>query len=258
VSQLKVTTVVPAYNEGDGLSAFLRALATEGLACRSVTVSVIVVDDGSDAEHEAQQRAGVEAAAAVLSAAGSAHRISYLRSPQNQGKGASIRLGWSRADGDADWLGFIDADGAVPAREYWRVATMLPAASADAVCGSRVKMAGREVERSLFRHLQGRVFATFAEEIFHLGFYDTQCGFKFFCGNLLRPILPRLTETRWLLDLEVLDLLRSSGARFAEVPIDCYQQRGGSSLVFGIDPLKMALRLFSLKRRLRQHEDAAR
>lgn len=254
---MKVTSVVPAYNEGDGLCRFLEAWASEGSRCTSLAASLIVVDDGSDAQHDARQREGVAAAAGLLREAGSPHAISYVRSDRNRGKGASIRLGWSRADADADWLGFIDGDGALPAREYWRVAALLGATDADALCGSRVKMAGREIERSLFRHLQGRVFATVVEEVFHLGFYDTQCGFKFFRESLLRPLLPRLQEQRWLLDIEVLDLMRAAGARFVEIPVDCYQ-RGGSSLVFAIDPLKMALRLLSLRRRLRREKGAAR
>ena len=85
-----------------------------------------------------------------------------------------------QADAEADWMGFVDADGALSAAEYWRLAGALPATPADAVCGSRIKMAGRTIERSMFRHVQGRTFATAVDELFHLGFYDTQCGLKFF------------------------------------------------------------------------------
>ena len=143
-----------------------------------------------------------------------------------------------------------------PRARYWRLATQLAEISADALCGSRVKMAGRSVERSLFRHLQGRTFATGVEELFHLGFYDTQCGCKFFRGSALRPILPRLREDRWLLDVEVLTHLRAGRATFVEAPIDCHE-RGGSSLVFGIDPIRMAIQLVKLRARLRREGVAA-
>jgi len=150
---------------------------------------------------------------------------------------------------DASWLTFIDADGAIPAREYWRVASLLPAAEADVVCACRIKMAGRTIDRTLFRHFQGRVFATFAEELFHLGYYDTQTGMKAFRASMLRPILPRLQEERWLLDVELLVLMRQAGARAIEVPIDCYM-RGPSSLAFGLDPLRMGVQLVKLRSRL--------
>jgi len=249
-TRVRVTTVIPAYNEGERLAAFLDSWVAEGLRETAVTATAVVVDDGSAAEIGSRQQAAAEAAGGRLQAAGVDHRVVYMRAPRNRGKGAAIRLGWSRAAADADWLGFIDADGAVPAREFWRVANGLPGSAADAVCGSRVKMAGRTVERSLFRHVQGRAFATLVEELFGLGFYDTQCGFKFFRASVVRPLLPYLTEDRWLLDVEVLERMRSAGARFEEVPVDC-RQHSGSSVVFGLDALRMAARLVSLRRRLR-------
>lgn len=243
-------TVIPAFNEGDRLFTFLQDWAGVGVARAAIRVTVLVVDDGSREHEAARHRQAVDAAADVLKHAQAAHDVRYLRADRNRGKGASIRWGWSQAGPDADWLSFIDADGALPAREYWRLADELPLTPADVICGSRVRLAGRSVERSLFRHLQGRTFATAVEELFRLGFYDTQCGLKFFRAPLLRPLLPALQEDRWLLDIEVLSLLQAAGARCAEMPVDCYQ-RGGSSLVFGVDPIKMLARLLRLRRRLR-------
>lgn len=251
MADVTITTVIPAYNEGDRLFNFLQdwvATATTGAGLRA---SAIVVDDGSREKEAGRQREAVSAAAQTLLQSGSPHGITYVRADRNRGKGAAIRLGWSRAGDETMWLGFIDADGAVPAREYWRIASTLPTAAADALCGSRVNMAGRSVSRSLFRHLQGRTFATFIEQLFHLGLYDTQCGFKFFRASALRPLLPALHEDRWLLDVEVLANLKAGGATLQEVPIDCHE-RGGSSLVFGLDPLKMGIRLLGLRRRLRR------
>jgi glycosyltransferase involved in cell wall biosynthesis len=250
MTDVYLTTVMPAYNEGDRLTGFLGDWAKEACRHRNPIATAVVVDDGSGPEEEARQRAAMNAAVAVLRAANAPHRIIYLRATRNQGKGASIRWGWSQSESPADWMSFIDSDGAVPAREYWRVAATLPSIAADVVCGSRILMAGRSVKRSLFRHLQGRTFATAVESLFHLGFYDTQCGMKFFRASLVKPLLPALQEDRWLLDIELLALLARHDARFLEVPIDCHE-RGGSSLVFGLDPIRMAFRLVRLHRRLR-------
>jgi dolichyl-phosphate beta-glucosyltransferase len=245
-----IATVIPTYNEGERLRAFLTEWATVGLSQPRVAVTAIVVDDGSEAEHGETHRRAVDAAQEILTAAGSPHRIAFVRAERNGGKGSAIRLGWSRAPAEAGWLTFIDADGAIPAREYWRVAGLLPDTDADAVCACRVKMAGRSVDRTLFRHIQGRLFATFVEELFHLGFYDTQTGMKAFRASRLRPLLPDLQETRWLLDVELLVHLRAAGARLVEVPVDC-RMHGASSLVFGLDPLRMAAQLVRLRARLR-------
>ena len=247
---VSITTVIPAYNEGERLSGFLDDWAAAGVPHRHLAVTAIVVDDGSEEGRAAIHRAATEQTSRRLQEAGSDHRVSYVRADRNRGKGAAIRLGWTGAAAGTTWLSFIDADGAIPAREYWRVADLLPAVPADVVCGSRIKMAGRTIERSLFRHLQGRVFATVVEELFHLGFYDTQTGMKFFRASDVRPMLPALREDRWLLDVELLVRLKGLGHRCVEVPIDC-QMHGGSSMVFGVDPVRMAIQLVRLRSRLR-------
>jgi hypothetical protein len=215
-----------------------------------MAVTALVIDDGSRPDQEAKQRLAVETASAVLTAAHTPHQIQYHRARRNQGKGASIRWGWSLADPACRWLSFVDADGAIDAREYWRLVDQLPGATVDALCGARVNMLGRSVNRSLFRHLQGRSFATVVELLFHLGFYDTQCGIKFFRAERLRPFLGRLRENRWLLDIELLAWLKTVNARCIETPIDCHE-RGGSALVFGLDPIRMLFGLLALRSRLR-------
>ena len=246
---VRIAAVIPAYDEGDRLAGLLHAWADQALSRSSVVATAFVVDDGSRAEDETRQRRAAAEAAAMLDSAGAPHRVEYVRVAKNRGKGASIRWGWSHADADTAWFAFIDADGAVPAREFWRLADRLAEIEADVVCGSRIRMAGRSVERSLFRHLQGRTFATIVEVLFHLGFYDTQCGLKFVRASHVRAHLPRLQENRWLLDIELLSLLRADGARCVEVPIDCHQ-RGASSLVFGLDAFRMIVHLVRLRSRL--------
>lgn len=244
-----LVSVIPAYNEGDRLCSFLQEWVAAAAQHSNIRVTAIVVDDGSRDADAARHAQAVETANCALGA-GTPHQLRYLRAAQNQGKGASIRWGWTEGGAEADWFGFVDADGALPSREFWRLASTLADSAADVVCGSRIKMAGHTVERSLFRHLQGRAFATAVDELFHLGMYDTQCGLKFFRASLLRPMLPTLQESRWLLDVELLARLQRSGARCLEVPVDCFQ-RGGSSLIFGVDSVRMFVRLVRLRQRLR-------
>jgi glycosyltransferase involved in cell wall biosynthesis len=216
-------------------------------------VTAVVVDDGSSDAAAQQHEQAVAAANAALAGNSAAHVVKYLHAPRNQGKGASIRWGWKEAGRNADWLGFVDSDGALPAHEFWRLASMLPSAKADVVCGSRIKMAGRTVERSMFRHIQGRAFATAVDELFHLGLYDTQCGLKFFRAARVVPLLPALQEPRWLLDVELLAHLHKAGAAMIEVPVDC-DQHGASSLIFGVDSVKMFVGLLRLRNRLRARD----
>jgi dolichyl-phosphate beta-glucosyltransferase len=247
-----VTLVVPAYCESHRLPALLDALVEESAAAAAPALELLVVDDGSGAEECERERAAVETAAAALAARGP-HRARFVAAPVNRGKGAAIRLGWEEAHPASAWLGFLDADGAVSAREAWRFVRMLPRMEGelDVLAGTRMLMAGHSIQRSLRRHLQGRVFATLVELSFHLGFYDTQCGMKVFRASLLRPLLPQLHEERWLLDVEVLALLQRCGARMREEPID-WADPGGSKMVPGLDALRMAAGLPRIRRRLDQ------
>lgn len=241
--------VIPAFNEGARLPPFLAELARLGLEREATPVEFVVVDDGSSPPHRARHRESVAAAAAALARAGSAHAVRLWEAEENGGKGQAIRLGLAQADPGSRWLGFLDADGAVPAREFWRLVGLL-GDDADVLAGARILMAGRTIRRSTFRHLQGRVFATLTEHTLGLGFYDTQCGVKLFRAALLRPCLGLLRERGWLLDLEVLFALKAVGARMREEPID-WSDPGGSKVRFFLDPLRMLLGL----RRLRAGRD---
>ncbi|HET9597972.1 MAG TPA: glycosyltransferase [Anaeromyxobacteraceae bacterium] len=245
------TLVVPVYREGTRLPALVDALAAEALRGPAPPLELLVVDDGSPPGHVAPERASVEDAAARLASAGAPHRFRFLALGANGGKGAAVRRGWSEADPRAAWLGFVDGDGAVPAGEAWRLVRMAAegAAGVDALAATRMLMAGHTVQRSARRHVQGRVFATLVEELFHLGFYDTQCGLKLFRAGRLRPLLGSLREERWLLDVELLSRLHRAGAVLREVPID-WIDPGGSKMTPGLDALRMGAGLFRLRRRL--------
>ena len=251
-----LVVILPAYNEGQRLHTFLQDWVAHARLHDHLRVTAVVVDDGSRDAEAAQHQLAVTAAKDAFAGSAAGHDVRYLRAAQNQGKGASIRWGWKEAGNGADWWGFVDSDGALPATEFWRLASMLPSVASDVLCGSRIKMAGRRVERSMFRHIQGRVFATAVDEMFHLGLYDTQCGLKFFRAAKLMPLLPALQEPRWLLDVELLAHMKRAGAGMLEVPVDC-DQHGPSSLIFGVDSVKMLMGLVRLRRRLREMDRSA-
>lgn len=248
---MRVSIVMPAYDEGPRLPALAAAIVERLIPLADTIVEIVVVDDGSSAEHAALTQEAVERAATDLRARGTPHVFRWLRAARNGGKGSAIRLGWSQADPDAEWLGWVDADGAVSAAELVRLIGLLRAhPDVQLLAGARVKMAGKRVQRRIFRHLQGRVFATITEACLDLGVYDTQCGMKLARADWARPLLPLLQENGWMLDVELLALLKARGARFAEVPID-WEDAGTSKVRFGVDPLRMLWALRRIRARAR-------
>src|SRR5436190_13972552 len=97
MSAVPITTVIPAYNGGDRLFSFLQDWSTHATDNPAFRVTAMVVDDGSGELEAARQRDAAEAASAVLQQSASQHRIAYVRSDRNRGKGAAIRLGWNQA-----------------------------------------------------------------------------------------------------------------------------------------------------------------
>ncbi len=242
----RVSIAIPAYNEAPRLPPFLRQLEASLEDCVG-SVELLVVDDGSRPEERDAHRSATEALADAWKRG--PHSAVFVEAPRNQGKAAAIRLGWSRARADSSWLGFLDADGAVPAHEVARLVDLLADADFDALASSRIRMAGHTIVRSEFRHWQGRVFATLTELALHLGLYDPQCGYKLFRAELLRPVLGRLKEKTWLLDVEVLALIARAGGRIREEPID-WADTGVSKVRFGVDAVRMARDLAALRLRL--------
>src|SRR4029077_7638348 len=135
----RVSVVIPAYNEGAWLPGLVSALVDRLADLHDVRVEMVVVDDGSDAADSAASRAATEAAAATLRARGMGHTFQFVRAARNGGKGSAIRLGWQHVAPDAEWMGWLDADGAVSAAECLRLVALLrDEPAADVVAGSRV------------------------------------------------------------------------------------------------------------------------
>ena len=101
MNPLRLSIVIPAFNEERRLPRTLRELRRHVVAHRGVLgrVEVIVVDNASS-----------DATAEVARAASSAALPVRVVHCARQGKGAAVRTGLLATD--ADLVGFMDADGA--------------------------------------------------------------------------------------------------------------------------------------------------
>src|SRR5690349_10518283 len=99
MSVVKLSIVIPAYNEEDAIEAILTQCLAAREPLKKATglseVEVIAVDDGSkDRTREL---------------AGKFKEARLLVHPQNRGYGAALMTGFEAATGD--YLSFLDADG---------------------------------------------------------------------------------------------------------------------------------------------------
>jgi dolichyl-phosphate beta-glucosyltransferase len=235
--------VIPAYRESRRIGPFLRELLPL-LESEPMRTRVVVVDDGSG-EPELQRLRAV--LAPLLS--GHPELLRLLELPGNRGKGGAVRAGWDACPA-GDFLGFVDADGSIAAREVARLARMALGRrpNATSLFGSRVKMLGRKVERRGWRHVSGRAFATLVGLVTRVGVYDSQCGLKFVPASVYHAIRPVLREQGFAFDVELMMAILRSGNAIEEVPID-WREAAGGKVSFLKDPLKMLVALAAIQRR---------
>jgi glycosyltransferase involved in cell wall biosynthesis len=216
----------------------LEELRHTGLCC-----NVQVVDDGSGEIEQARLHQIVSDWRKV-----DPHLLPLCSLHRNRGKGAAIRAGFEQST-DYAWIGFVDADGAVPAYEVCRLLQLAQESglSNTALFGSRIRMAGRTIRRNLFRHLIGRVFATIVGIQITSDVYDSQCGLKLVPAAIYRRIQPWLREDGFAFDVELLAALRAAGVSIKEIPIDWVDQSGSK-----VSLLRDAWRMIGAVRRIKR------
>jgi glycosyltransferase involved in cell wall biosynthesis len=202
--QLRLSVIVPVYNERHLVEASLRRL----LAVRSPSISaleIIVVDDAStDGSGEALQKLREEVPDIIL-----------LRHETNCGKGAAIRTGLAHATGDV--IVFHDSDLEYDPQDLPEVMRPFIEAGADAVFGSRYMVA--KYRRALgFRHsLVNRALSFLTSCFTDLNLTDVETCYKAVRATLLKSIPIRSNDYR--IEIELTLKLAKRHAHIFEVPI---------------------------------------
>jgi len=236
---------IPAYQESGRLPRFLESLLP-ALETLPASVTVQVVDDGSPAaERDACQTA-------VNTLRSRFPSVEFLPLPANHGKGGAILAGW-RHRPEADFYAFVDADGAIPAREVRRlVETALTQTAPVTIFSSRIKMLGRTIERTHLRHWVGRIYATLVGVLICPDIYDSQCGFKIVPAAHFRQIESSMEGHRFAFDVELLAALESRALPIVEVPIDWYDIAGSKVSILR-DSVRMAGSIMAIRKKLRKN-----
>lgn len=244
-SQPQTVLVVPCYNEASRLPlAQFDEAATQEWCPR-----IVFVNDGSTDGTGAMLRSYCERHAGLFEA---------LSLEKNAGKGEAVRRGLLHGiSTGARFVAYFDADLATPLQELPLFERVLEEdTSLRVVLGSRVRLLGRHVDRSLIRHLAGRVFATSASLALELPVYDTQCGAKMLrVTPALSDALSQPFTSRWLFDIELLFRLRSHEADAAafertlyELPLRTWKDVQGSK-VKPADFFRALWQVWQLRRR---------
>ena len=221
--------VIPARNEAQRLPrTLLRTI--EYLEAQPYSSSVVVIDNGSF-DHTAD----------LTSKTWSARVPVHLTGCARPGKGAAVRRGILTSQ--ADFVGYMDADMATPIETLDLVMPLLKKNLA--VVGSR-RMSGAVLAQRQPPHraLGGMIFRAMSQRILR-ELTDTQCGFKFFAGDLARTVARQLTIDGFAFDVEMLSIMSAMGVEIIEVPV-IWTDAKGSKLDAMRDGARAAMDLYRL------------
>ena len=181
---------------------------------------------------------------------------------ENSGKAEAVRRGFMHGLAKPyDFLGYWDADLATPLDAIPLLQLVFSERPrVEIVCGSRVMLMGRDIQRKAARHYLGRCFATFASIVLRLKIYDTQCGAKLFRATpTLRKIFEKPFVSQWIFDVELIarwmswrgDLgVHDPNQCIYEYPLPVWHDIGGSKVRTG-DFVKAGVELYHIYRRYR-------
>lgn len=208
---MRVSILIPIYNERPTLAAMLRAVAAAPLppGCEK---EIILVDDGSS-----------DGGADLLREFAAATGARLTRRAVNRGKGAALRAGLERATGDIVLI--QDGDQEYDPADYPRLLAPILAGEAEVVYGSRFRGAGDRWPAGMARrNLWGnRVLTAAANLLFAAHISDEATAYKAFRMATLRRL--RLRCRRFEFCPEVTAKLRRLGVSIVETPIS-YRPRG--------------------------------
>jgi glycosyltransferase involved in cell wall biosynthesis len=235
---VKLSVLIPVYNEERTLEEVVRRV-------RSIDLpkEIILVDDGSkDRSREllTQLQQQSERAPDPL------NEIRVFLQPNNQGKGAAIKVALDHAHGDV--IIIQDADLEYDPHDSPALLEPIERGLADVVYGTR--FAGGGAHRVLFfwHSLGNRMLTLISNMLTNLNLSDMEVGYKMFRAEVLRSI--KLESKRFGFEPEVTLKLAKKGYRFYEVPISyhgrTYQEGKKITWKDGVSALYYMLR-FRLK-----------
>ena len=158
---MKVSVIIPVYNEKSTIEEILRRVKAEEIA-----TEILVIDDGS-----------IDGTREILENLDQDSQLRVILHDRNRGKGAAVRTGFQNAAGEVFLI--QDADLEYDPRDYPSMIRPLEEGIADAVYGSR--FLGGPRRTVMFWHMVANKLLTFMTNLlYNTILSDMETGYKVF------------------------------------------------------------------------------
>ncbi|MGA2588244.1 MAG: glycosyltransferase family 2 protein [Candidatus Aminicenantales bacterium] len=196
---MKLSIVMPVYNEKDTI--------------REIIARVLSVDAGFEKELVVVDDFSGDGTRDILGKLDDP-RVKVFLHPKNMGKGAALRTGFEKAQGDIVLI--QDADLEYDPREYPALLAPILDGRADVVYGSRF-LSGPHRVLFFWHYVANRMLTTFCNILSNLNLTDMETCYKVFKKDVLTRI--RLKSDRFGFEPEVTIKVAKLKCRIFEVPI---------------------------------------
>jgi glycosyltransferase involved in cell wall biosynthesis len=195
---MKVSVIIPVYNEAHTIEEILRRVEAEELANE-----ILIVDDGSS-----------DGTRDILQSLDAKEHIKVILHEGNQGKGAAVRTGIHNASGDV--LLIQDADLEYNPRDYPTLIQPIEEGIADVVYGSR--FLGGPRRTTMYWHMVANKLLTFMTNLlYNTILSDMETGYKVFKREITEGM--KIRANKFDFEPEFTAKILKRKARVYEVPI---------------------------------------
>jgi glycosyltransferase involved in cell wall biosynthesis len=204
-----LSIVIPVYNE----EKFIEKIVKKVLKAPSLGLKkeIIIIDDGSKDKTKEK----------ILKLSKKYQNIKAIFKQKNEGKGASLKLGFLKSKGDIVLV--QDADLEYDPFEYPILLEPFLKHDADVVYGSRFITNHPHRVLYFWHYLANFILTTLSNMFTNLNLTDMETGFKAFKGDLIRKIAKNLQSKRFGFEPEITaKISKIKGIKIYEVGISYF------------------------------------
>lgn len=133
-----------------------------------------------------------------------------------KGRGRALKSVWTESS--ADIFSYMDVDLSSNLYAFPPLIEALLSGGFDIGIGSRL-LKGSTTSRSIKREVVSRGYNLLVKAFFRTKFSDAQCGFKAISRSAAAVLLPKIEDTGWFFDTELLVIGERLGYRIFDLPV---------------------------------------
>jgi len=234
-----LSIIFPVFNEELRLNSSFNHIKSFLKKEKKLKIEIIFVDDGSKDNSYNLIKKFIKNLKTKNKV-----KLKSLKSKNNLGKGAALKLGVKNAKND--WILTTDIDMSVSLFQIsgW-IKKKLIDKKHSVYFGTRSHKKSI-VQRNFIRKILGDFGSVLISIILNINIKDTQCGYKLYKKKLAKFAFSKLKNCGWVHDIELILLLKSKKVKIKELPVR-WVHKDNSKVNVLLDPIKMFIGIIVIR-----------